>query len=219
MPKNFPIMIEVEEIALGAVLRKLHDMPGIAKLDLNLGHGGLGAGKKQLEQQAVAANGNNGRTAEQQVVKLLMDGPLHVREISARIGGSKARTYGALTQLRKKGITEAGPGKAIHQLTRKARAQLGAVPALPAPAAVATRGPGGRASPGSGPIILRAALDAGPVPSTALRKHLVAKGMSPKGISGVLDRGRKHGIIKKNGSGLYELTAKGQKIEIGANHG
>ena len=39
MPKTFPIMIEVEEIALGPVLRRLNDMPGIAKLHLDLGHG------------------------------------------------------------------------------------------------------------------------------------------------------------------------------------
>jgi hypothetical protein len=45
MPKTFPIMIEVEEIALGPVLRKLNEMPGIAKLHLDLGRGGRGAGR------------------------------------------------------------------------------------------------------------------------------------------------------------------------------
>jgi len=42
---------------------------------------------------------------------------------------------------------------------------------------------------------------------------MTEKGMSPKSISGVLDRARKGGIIKKNGAG-YELTAKGMKIEV-----
>jgi Mn-dependent DtxR family transcriptional regulator len=41
-------------------------------------------------------------------------------------------------------------------------------------------------------------------------------GVSPKGISGMLARAKRDGLIKKNGSG-YELTAKGQKIEIGAS--
>ena len=50
MPKTFPIKLEVEEIALGTVLRKLHDMPGIVDLHLDLGHGGQGAGRKQLEE-------------------------------------------------------------------------------------------------------------------------------------------------------------------------
>jgi hypothetical protein len=213
MPKTFPIMIEVEEIALGPVLRRLNDMPGIAKLHLDLGHGGQGAGKKQLEHHAAkrASNGDG----QQAAIKLLMSGPKHIREISAAVGGAKTRAYGLMTQLRKQGLAEAAPGKAMHQLTKKALAQLGgARPALPAPEV--KRGPSGRASPGSGPIILRAALDAGPASPTDLRKRLADQGMSPKSISGVLDRGRKHGIIKKNGSDLYELTAKGQKIEMGA---
>ena len=48
MPKTFPIIIDVEEIALGTVLRKLNDMAGIAKLHLDLGRGG------ESGQQAIA---------------------------------------------------------------------------------------------------------------------------------------------------------------------
>ena len=73
MPKTFPIKIEVEEIALGTVLRRLNEMPGIAKLHLDLGHGGQGAGAKQLEQYA--ATKRNGGNYEQIVVKLLLHGP------------------------------------------------------------------------------------------------------------------------------------------------
>jgi hypothetical protein len=210
MPKTFPIKIEVEEIALGTVLRRLNDMPGIARLHLDLGHGGQGAGAKQLAQQAAKARGGN---AEQTVIKLLMHGPKHVNELSAAIGGAKSRVYGVVHGLRKKGLTQAGAEKGLHQLTAKARAQLGGQPALPAPEI--KRVPSGRAAPGSGQIVLRAALDAGSVSPGDLRKHLASKGMSPKSISGVLDRARKNGIIKKNGTG-YELTAKGQKIEMGA---
>jgi Mn-dependent DtxR family transcriptional regulator len=38
-------------------------------------------------------------------------------------------------------------------------------------------------------------------------------GISPKGISGMLARAKRDGLIKKNGAG-YELTAKGHKIEV-----
>lgn len=221
MPKTFPILIDVEEIALGAVLRKLNDMPGIAKLHLDLGHGGQGAGKKQLEQQAATRNGNG--NAQQLAIKTLMGGPKHVGEIAEAVGGNKTRAYGALSVLRKQGLTEPGPGKATHQLTAKARAQLGGalkmgeakLPALPAPDV--KRGPAGRATPGSGPIVLRAALDAGPVGSSDLRRALAESGMSTKSISGILDRGKKRGLIKKNGADLYELTAKGMKIGLGAS--
>jgi hypothetical protein len=212
MPKTFPIMLEVEEIMLGPVLRKLNEMPGIAKLHLDLGHGGQGADRAKLAKQAAEARGN-GESREQAVTKLLMEGPKHIDEISAAIGGKRSRAYGLMTALRKKGI--ASPtGKGIHQLTAKARAKLGggAVPALPAPQV--KRGAAGRASPGSGPILLRAALGAGPVSPADLRKSLAERGMSAKSISGVLDRGKKQGFIKKNGSDLYELTAKGLKIEM-----
>lgn len=220
MPKTFPIMLEVEEIALGTVLRKLNDMPGIAKLNLNLGHGGEGAGKKQLEQAAQATR-TNGTDNRQKVVKFLMEGPKHIREISALVGGEKSRSYGIMTQLRKQGLSESAEGAGMHQLTKKARAQLGvAVPALPAPApANVTHGPGGRASPGSGNIVLAAILMSGPKTPADVRAAAAEKGISPKSISGVLDRAKKNGFIKKNGSG-YELTAKGKRIELqGAAHG
>ncbi|UGY24690.1 hypothetical protein HU675_0045160 [Bradyrhizobium septentrionale] len=215
MPKTFPIRLEVEEIALGPVLRKLNDMPGIVDLHLDLGHGGQGAGRKQLEE--AAAKARNGESAEELTVKLLLEGPKHISEISAALGGNKTRAYGAVHQLRKKGLAEAGANKGVHQLTAQARAQLGgAVPALPAPDV--KHGPAGRASPGSGNILLRAALEAGPVSPADLRKHMAAKGMSPKSVAGVLDRAKRGGLIKRNGSG-YELTAKGHKIEMtGAAH-
>lgn len=216
MPKTFPIMLEVEELLLGPVLRKLNEMPGIAKLHLDLGHGGQGAGAKQLADK-VAKVRSNGGSAEQQVLKMLLQrGPMHIRAISQEVGGAKSRAYGAVHQLKKKGLTEAGAEKGTHQLTAKAKAQLGGALALPAPeGAQVAKGPAGRAKPGSGNIVLRVALEAGPLPPVDLRKRMAAQGMSPKSISGVLARAKDGGLIRKNGTG-YELTAKGQKIEMGA---
>jgi DNA-binding PadR family transcriptional regulator len=210
-------MLEVEEILLGPVLRKLNGMPGIAKLHLDLGHGGQVGAKKAAKQVAAARDANGGNN-EQQLVKLLAHGPKPISEITSLLGGAKSRAYGVIHALKKKGIIEAGPDRGTHQLTERAMAQLGARPALPAPEV--KHGPAGRASPGSGNIVLRAVLDAGPLPAADVRKEMEAKGMSPKSASGVLDRARKGGIVKKNGNG-YELTAKGMKIELtaGAAHG
>lgn len=36
MPKTFPILIDVEEIAVGRVMRMLNKLPGVAKLHLDL---------------------------------------------------------------------------------------------------------------------------------------------------------------------------------------
>jgi len=218
MPKTFPIRLEVEEIALGTVLRKLNDMPGIARLHLDLERGGEGAGRKQLEQKAEQHVQNGSR--EPLIVKLLMSGPKHIREISEVLGGKKTRAYGLMNQLQKKGLTKS-IGKGMHELTKAARSQLGiaaaapaVVPALAAPAPSPVKhGPGGRASPGSGNIVLKAILSDGPKSPADVRALAAEKGVSPKSISGVLDRARKNGLIKKNGTG-YELTAKGQKIEL-----
>jgi Mn-dependent DtxR family transcriptional regulator len=218
MPKTFPIHLEVEEIALGTVLRKLNDMPGIAKIDLNLGHGGQGAGKEKLVQGAAQMRGDN---AEQAIVKLLVSqGEMHIQEIASTLGWAKQRAYGAMHQLRKKGITEAGSVKGTHRLTRKAAAHIHAAkapagtPALPAPAQV-KHGPGGRAAPGSGNIVLKSILSEGPKTPAEVKVRAAELGVSPKSISGVIDRAKKGGFIKKNGAG-YELTAKGLKIETGA---
>jgi DNA-binding PadR family transcriptional regulator len=206
----------VEEIALGTVLRKLNEMPGIAKLDLDLGKGGEGAGKEKLVEGAAQFRGEN---AEQTVLKLLMEkGPMNTREIKAALRWNGTRAYGALHALKKKGLIETDANK-THSVSRKVMQLNGAsTPALPAPAKV-KHGPAGRAIPGSGNIILRNILGEGAKTPTEVRALAAAQGMSPKSISGVLDRAKKGGIIKKNGAG-YELTAKGLKIETGASaHG
>lgn len=123
-----------------------------------------------------------------------------------------------MSKLKKQGVTEQGAGKGVYQLTPAARAQLsGAAPVLlppePAKKPVKVKKANGRAAPGSGNIVLRELLNDGPKPPAELRNQMTEKGMSPKSISGVMDRARRAGLIKKNGTG-YELTAKGIKIEI-----
>jgi len=93
---------------------------------------------------------------------------------------------------------------------------------LATPASRIKRGPAGRATPGSGPATLHAALSAagGPLPPKDLRAELAKHGMSPKSISGVLDRAKRDGIIKASGDG-YVLTAKAQRMNgaEGVEHG
>ena len=209
MAKTFPIIIEVEEIALGPVLRKLNEMPGIAKLHLDLGRGGEGAGKEKL---ASAAAQQTPKGRRETLIKLLLDGPKTTTELAAAMGEPKDRIQNLLYIMRKEGLTGSA-GNAMHQLAAKAAAHLGKAKALPAPVAKA---PSGRAAFGSGPIVLRAALESGPLPTVEIRKYMAENGMSPKGVSGLLVRAKRDGLIKKNGHG-YELTAKGLKVEVSAN--
>ena len=228
MPKPIPILILVEEIAAGSWLRKLHEGPGIIDVSLpfNLvgwiggAHGRLRR-KQKLEEplhRHPPYAASVPKAAAGPIVMLLLEGPKHITEISAAIGGKITRAYSAMTNLRKDGLTESGDGQGMHQLTAKARAKLGgAAPAALSPPQKIKRGPAGRAAPGSGPIILRAVLGAGPVHPSELRKQLADKGMSTKSISGVLDRGKKQWSHQaKRFAALYELTAKGLKIELGA---
>jgi DNA-binding PadR family transcriptional regulator len=216
MPNFFTIIIKVEELALGPCVRRINDMPGVVDFKLDLGEGGLGAGRKQLED---AARTNNG-SSEQIAIKLLMQGPQHTGDISRAVGGAKSRAYGVIHQLKKKGLIEPGVDKGHYQLTTLARAQIGGALALPAPekpvkTAKVKHGPKGRATPGSGNIVLRELLNDGAKSPIELRKLMSDKGMSPKSISGVLARAKDASLIKKNGTG-YELTAKGLKIEVPA---
>ena len=204
MPKTFPIRLEVEEIALGTVLRKLNDMPGIAKLDLDLGHGGEGAGKRQLAEAAGQLRGG----LEQLVLNALnANGQMSLKDLVRVLGRKKQSIYGATHQLKKKGLIQNGGDKGTYRLAVGTKLIEG-----PSAGATVERTPTGRAATGSGPIILRDALIAsGPLSPGDLRKHLQARGMSGKSVSGVLERAKRHGLIKKNGAG-YELTAKGAKM-------
>lgn len=115
--KTFPVMLEVEEIALGAVLRKLHDMPGVVKLDLIFGEGGKGAGRDKLQQQAAALN----VPPEEAIIKALSNGPMRTRDLIHATGMRDHRVYYAISKL---GRSLTRNGKGEHML---------ALPALPAP--------------------------------------------------------------------------------------
>ena len=200
MAKTFPVKLEVEEIALGTVLRKLHEMPGVVKLDLDFGEGGKGAGREKLQQAAATLN----ILPEEAILKALENGPMRSRDLINATGMKSHRIYYAIEKL---------------GLKRNDKGEYQTPPlALPAPTPAISHGPTGRASPGSGNVVLLGLLKSehGPVPPSRLREFLGNNGMSPKSISGVLARARRNGLIKKTGDG-YVLTAKAEKN--GAAHG
>jgi hypothetical protein len=211
MAKTFPIRLEVEEIALGSVLRRLHDMPGIAKLDLDLGHGGNGKGREQLQSAAAAMRGEG---IEQSIITQLMAGPKSNKELRDILQVSAHKLSYHLTKMRKQKVIKSD-GHGRQQIGPALIMEMKA-PAIALPAPQIKRGPSGRASPGSGPILLRSALDGGPLQGPDLYAKMTAGGLSSKAVSGVLRRGKVDGIIKRNGKG-YELTAKGRHMEVNAN--
>ena len=238
MPKTFPIRLEVEEIALGTVLRKLHDMPGIAKLHLDLGHGGEGPGKKQLEKRAILSCKNHSKKQnyEATVVKLLHAGS--EAQFGKSLRPSEATPQSRLQRddfaaqarpLRERPATRHAPahqrrgvaleGQRPCQRQRRCEGSGQRCGALAPPAPQLKHGPSGRPAPGSSSLVLSCCgprFDGGQKKTpagTACDDTRAASGLSGKGVSGVLNRGKRDGIIKKVGD-TYELTAKGQKIEV-----
>jgi DNA-binding HxlR family transcriptional regulator len=196
VPKTFPIKIEVEEFALGAVLRRLHEMQGIAKLDLLLGHGG---------DKPIAKG--NGHRPQDVVMEMLATGPKSRTELTAAVH-SKNRLYAAVNQLKKKHLIKR-IGADTYALTQTASKQInGALLALPPPI---KRGKTGRASPGSTMQAVIAILTQhGPARPMEIAAQLSEHGVSPKSLSGVLNRALRDSIVKRT-DGCYSVTAKATK--------
>lgn len=180
---------------LGAVLRKLHEMPGVAKLDLDLG--------KAPQQQA--ASGSPQETA----LAMLASGPKHRSELKAALGPAQ-RFYGTMNNLKKKKMVKA-VGDGTYVLTKHVAQKLNghAPEALGAPV---KKGPAGRAVPGQAVAVLRAVLRDQALSMGQIAEAIGAHGMSAKSITGVLARAKRDGLVKKDGSG-YALTAKGRNAD------
>jgi hypothetical protein len=197
MPKTFPIKLEVEEIALGAVLHKLNEMQGIAKIDLNLGRGGT----KPLPAQ----HSNGGGDLQQGVLAALERGPQDIRQLVATSGIDKKQVYGAVHNLKNKGMIKS-VHKGVYELVAFVAAK-----ALPAP----RKTPSGRAPSGVGRTALLALLKETPgIKTGQIAAALLHHGVSKNSVSGVMDRARRDGVIKKTGDG-YVLTAKGTEAANG----
>jgi hypothetical protein len=207
-------------VAVGPVLVLLRRTPGVISIRLPF-----------LEHKPTPAPRTNGLNIEQTVVQLFAKhhgGPLVIDAIKEEIGGSKTRAYGAIHNLKKKGILVLiGKGeykfsaKAMHMMQKGASPEATAAPlALPKPHSHA-KGNGktkivktasGRAKQGAGPAALRELLsEKGSMKPIDIKQALDSKGVSSKSVSGILDRGRRDGMIKKLASGEYELTARGKQ--------
>jgi hypothetical protein len=203
MAKPFPVRLEVEELLLGPVLRKLHVIPGVTKVDVGMdGEGGHGGDRQKLEQQVAKLR----EKPHEAIVKLLAQGPMKGSAIKQALKITDGKLYYAISALQS---VVRRNGKGEFYLAEKTPKLI-----------VATkRGPTGRASPGQGNITLAAILSSagGPIKATQLKNDLGSHGMSVKSASGILQRAKEIGIVRSTAAG-YVLTAKGSKLN-GATHG
>jgi hypothetical protein len=192
MPKLFPIRLQVEEIAVGAVLRLLHETAGVAKVDLDLG---------ESPRKPVVGN------VTEIVMALLMKGPVSRADLFAAVG-DKRRVYNAISALKKRHLLKVS-GKMVALADKVAR-EMGAQQPLALPAPKKPKGK--RASPGVARQALLVILTQTPgLRPVQIRDSLARNGMSAKSVSGIMERAKADAVIKKVGDG-YELTAKGQKL-------
>jgi hypothetical protein len=174
------------------VLRKLHEMPGIAKLDLDLG---------QAPQPAA-----RGTSPQETVLAMLASGPKHRNELKAALD-SQQRFYHAVNQLKKKKMIKA-VGDGTYALSKHVAQKLNGH----APEAPVKKGPAGRAVRGQTAMVLRSALTGQTLSASQIAEALYAHGMSAKSAPGVLYRAKRDGLVKKDGKG-YVLTAKGREAD------
>lgn len=122
MPKPFPILIEVEEVALGKVMRSLHTMPGVIKIYMDMDQAGAAAPKSgrggAMKQYA--------ETGEAMVLRLLSTSkkPLETRAFvqEARAQG-RAVPSSPLNALKRKGLIRQ-PKPLFYELTAKGKDHL-----------------------------------------------------------------------------------------------
>lgn len=177
----FPINLQVEESALGTVLRVLKGLPGIAKMDLMLDEvpGPKGAIRKPR-------NGNghdeDRPPIKTQIIMALAETPngLHLDQLAEKTGTERSSLNTALTQLRKGGITEtAGPGS--HKLTERALQEVAGKQAAPA---LALPQPESKRRKGADIIMER--LKQGPALRAALTSALVDSHLAASSINSLL---------------------------------
>jgi hypothetical protein len=128
MPKLFPINIEVEELAVGKVMRLLNSTPGVAKLHLDLEHknnklnGGTPRGPYAPRKQPVSLE----ETGEEVVGKALYaKSPMTVSELREKFleqGRSKSSISSVVHTMKNNGDLVSGPDG--YSLSKKMRDRM-----------------------------------------------------------------------------------------------
>lgn len=125
MPKTFPILIDVEEIAVGRVMRILNKLPGVAKLHLDMGGGKPKANGPVANRPPYRKFSSK---AEEDILAALYTGKqltsAQLRDVFVAKGRAPGSVASSLTQAQRDGdIARAKIGDG-WVLTKKARDRL-----------------------------------------------------------------------------------------------
>lgn len=215
MSKLFPIGIEVEEVAVGSVLRILNKTPGVAKLHLNLMNENPseerdGGTVLSNEMASVLPRPRPPREGSVQTViaKMLSVAPCHnkvLREALKRNKFSETGLPSQLTVMKAKGyIQKMGPG--LWRLTNRGKSyySLGE----PSPVKQGRFGPAANNGSGVRGLVLKT-LSEKETLSSELKRILEKNEFSPKNLNGIVGKMRIEGLIHSAG-GVYSITDQGR---------
>ncbi len=219
----FPIMLEVEETAVGTVLRHLKDMAGIAKLHLDLDNVAKKKGAPRTAppnpKQAKEAKTEHRPRAKDVLIAALMSGPQtadQLRHAIAKHHFNISSMYPTIGELKAKGVVEmVTPG--TYQLTAAALAQLD----KPEPSQLAPPVRNGaevkRQPMGAGQAfivkVIRETTETtdGIITRTQLVEICTAAGMTERAVDGTITRMKQAKLISTPEPAHYKLTAKAAK--------
>lgn len=242
MPKLFPISLEVEEVAVGRVLRMLNGMAGVVRLHLNLSPEGadksvkqVGQEEMQIEAPAPAPSGvkwrSDGRintkgvkvaqnAAYRTIAEVLLRTPAHYKILQAaleRLGSHHPQAiHGHLHRMHMlKLVKRTAPG--TYRLTEKGEKTFSPE------ATTQTRQPHRLFAPGSNMkvidnhtgvrhLILKTLAKHSPMSGQALTKVIVENGYSPKNLSTTGMKMRAEGLFDRAKDGSYHLTDVGRNV-------
>lgn len=128
MPKFHSITIDVEEVAVGYVMRLLHNTPGVAKVHYNLDEAGTNkTNGKALYPNAGRLRRNYGITGHDLIVQLLVkeNRPMRTGELQdlfERAGRSRGAVNSSTHMARQQEMIESTPEGYV--LTRKMKDRL-----------------------------------------------------------------------------------------------
>lgn len=132
MPKPFSVVIEVEEIAFGAVVRKLNSIPGIARIHLNLGDTPKASAPRKANGQGHALGKNKeGIRALVMATMRKCGGKLTSKQIgnlAVAHGGTRSGAASVMTKAKHDKLVD-NPQMGVWKLTAKGKADTSAAKA------------------------------------------------------------------------------------------
>lgn len=215
MAKLFPIGIEVEEVAVGRVLRVLNNTPGVAKMHLNM----LNEAPATEEIEAVSevrqvlppvrrAKENSSQMVVAQVLKLTPAHNTILKEALVRSGFSATSLPSLITKMRERGYVKR-VGVGTWRITDKGVRHYGLTETKEMPKKLLSKvGPATNNGSGVRKLVLTALSSGSQVLARDLRKLLEENEYSPKNMTGTVGKMREEGLVQSNG-GVYSLTEQG----------